>query len=135
MKRIALIVAAVAALTFVGAWTPSCASAPVSVTTPQGKAAFAADQVLTRIEEVENAVIAAATPDATGHVAIPKPTANLIVGFCGDAAAAIKSTPDGWLATARTAWGVIKLHIPPADLPKVQGYVISIDLLLAGAGS
>jgi hypothetical protein len=111
----------------------ACASTPSSIVTPQGRAAFQADQVLIRVENVQDAVIAAATPDAAGRVGIEKPTADIIVGFTRDAALTIRQTPNGWLPTVRTAWAAAKTRIPPATLASVQGYIIAIETLLAGA--
>lgn len=111
----------------------ACVHAPASITTPQGKAAFAADQVVVRLAEVQNAVIVAATPDATGKVGIAKPTADVIVGWTVATLKVIKQTPNGWQATALQAWTQAKLRIPAASLASVQGYVLAIDTLLAGA--
>jgi hypothetical protein len=113
---------------------PACSHAPSSVVTPQGKAAFAADQVVTRLAEIQNAVIVAATPDAAGKVAIAKPQADIIVGFIVDAAKIIKQTPNGWIASVSQAWTLAKKRIPAATLPSVQGYVLAIDTLLAASG-
>lgn len=113
----------------------ACPKAPASVVTPQGRAAFKADQVLARIENLEDVVIRAGTPDAAGHRVISKADADLIVGFCKDAALVIRQTPDGWLAAVRVLWDRAAARIPPADLPAVQGYVLMISVLLEGAGA
>lgn len=112
----------------------ACAHTPASVVTPQGKAAFAADQVVTRLAEVQNAVIVAATPDAAGKVGINKPTANIVVGFIVEAVKVIKVTPNGWIAAVSQAWTSAKSRIPALELPSVQGYVLTIDTLLAASG-
>jgi len=130
MKARSLLVSLVVALTVV-----ACAHAPASVVTPQGKAAFAADQVLVRLQEAQNAVIVAATPDAAGHVSLPKPTADIIVSFTVEAAKAIKQTPNGWLAVVSSAWTSAKAKIPANVAAQAQGYILAIDTLLAGAGA
>ncbi len=131
-RSLALVVALVSVFA-VGAVSTGCVKRPSSIVTPQGKAAFAADQVVIRLAEVQNAVIVAATPDATGKVGIAKPTANLIVSWIVDTLKVIKQTPNGWLAASTAAWNAAKTRIPPATLASAQGYIIAIDTLLAGA--
>lgn len=131
LTRIVSLLFAAALVVNVGA----CAKTPASVKTPQGKAAFQADQVVVRLDRIESAIIQASTPNAAGVVGLDKAAGQLIVSFIVDALKVIKQSPNGWMPAVAQAWTQAKARIPANVLPQVQGYVFAIDTLLAGASS
>jgi hypothetical protein len=108
--------------------TPAC-HAPVTVTTPQGKAAFTADQVAARVSELENATIAA---QAQGQ--IPLATARVLVEFCVSSGKTLAAAPAGWQATVGKAWAEAKKQLPATLSPLVQSAVNLVDTTLAALG-
>ncbi len=100
--------------------------APVTVQTPAGKAAYTADQVVLRLQELQTATINA---EAAGKM--DRNTARLIVTFTVDAAQVLKATPGGWYPTVVKAWERVKQDVPAAAIPAVQTYWSAVDLMLA----
>lgn len=114
--------------------TVAC-GAPATVVTPQGKIAYTADQIATRIGELEQAAIQAnTTKDANGKPGIPDTTAIPLVQFCISAEKTLKATPAGWQASVTTAWAEAKKAIPPADAQKLAVVIQSVDVVLAAVG-
>lgn len=114
--------------------TVAC-GAPVTVVTPQGKIAYTADQIATRVGELEQAAIQAnTTKDATGKPGIPDTTAIPLVQFCISAEKTLKATPVGWQASVTTAWAEAKKAIPAADAQKLAVVIQSVDVVLAAVG-
>ncbi len=107
----------------------SACHAPVSVTTPQGKAAYTADQVVLRINELENAAI---TAQAQGQ--IPLATTRTIVEFCVSADKTLAVAPAGWPAIIATAWAQTKAQLPPITNSLVQSAMNAVDVVLAVEG-
>lgn len=99
---------------------------PITIVTPAGKAAFVADRVLQRIEELEKAAIAA---NAANVLDIK--TTRLIVVFARDAAQTLKAVPQGWQATLVTAWRQAKTALPASMTPTVQTAVSLVDTVIA----
>ena len=69
---------------------PAC-HAPVTITTPQGQAAYTADQVAVRVNELQNAAIAA---EANGG--LPTATTRTIVSFAVSGDKILAQAPAGW---------------------------------------
>lgn len=105
--------------------TPAC-HAPASVQTPTGKAAYTADQLVIRLGELENTVIAA---NLAGSLA--DRDATKLVRFCVDAAKVAKSAPAGWPILITNAWTQVKLDVPALAKPPLLTYVPLIDIALA----
>ena len=105
----------------------SACSVPVTVTTPAGKAAYTADQVVVRVNELMNAAIAtnAAVPSA-----LPTATTKIIVQFALDADKVLAATPSGWQATVQTAWATAKTQIPPQTNPAIIAAMAAVDVAL-----
>jgi hypothetical protein len=125
------------------AWSPLTAigalagcKAPVSVQTPQGKAAFTADQVVLRVGELQTAAIQAnGTLDPkTGKPVLDQATTRLIVQFCVDANTALKNAPNGWGKAVGAAWAKLKTQLPPVTNPAISSALSSIDVILAASG-
>lgn len=80
---------------------------PSTITTPEGKRAWVADQVLIRVAELQNVVIKA---QRTGG--LPTAPARQIVTFCVLAERTLMKTPGGWQPTVITAWKELKRTLP-----------------------
>lgn len=111
------------------ALAPACVHPPPTVTTQAGKTAFTADQIVQRVNELQNATIAAeASKD------LPTPTARVIVTFCVDADKTLQTTPAGWQATVLHAWGLAKGQIGPVANPAIAAALSAADVAIASLG-
>jgi hypothetical protein len=109
-----------------------CASKiPPTVVTPQGKAAYTADQVVIRVNELQNAAI-----QAEASHALPTSTTRIIVTFCVAADKTLATVPAGWQQTIATAWAQAKQQIPAKDLSNtvIAAAVAGIDVVIAAFG-
>ena len=122
---------ALAAVVFAAVLATGCAHAPATVVTPQGKAAYAADQVVLRVNELQAAVIQA---EATGG--LPRPVARNIVTWTVRADGILKDMAIGWQTALVNSWGLLKAQIPAAQLrnPLIALAVAEVDALLAAIG-
>jgi len=102
-------------------------SAPVTITTPQGQTAYRADQVVVRVNELQNAAIAAnqATPKVLDDA-----TARILVQFCVAADQTLAATPAGWQTTVKTAWASTKAQLPTITNPTVSAAIAAVDALM-----
>lgn len=108
---------------------PAC-HAPVTITTPQGQAAYTADQIGQRVNELENSAIS-----AQGNGSLDLATAKLIVNFCVSADKTLAQAPAGWQAIVGKAWSELKTKLPPQSNPLVQTAISAVDAALAAVGS
>lgn len=117
MKRLVLLLCLLA---------PACAP-PVTLTTPQGQTAYRADQVVLRVNELQNAAI---TAERGG--AIPTATTRRIVQFCVAADKTLAATPAGWPATVLALWRATKADLPPATFqqPPLAAALSAVETLL-----
>ncbi len=120
-----------AILVFAAALVSGCASAPPTVITPQGRAAYAADAVVIRVNELQAAAIQA---NATGGLTTA--TTAQIVQWTVQADTVLKAAKDGWKAALVQSWGVLKGQIPAADLknPLIVVALNAVDALIATLG-
>ena len=103
---------------------------PASIQTPAGSVAYTADQIVTRVNELQNAAIQA---NAAG--ALPQATTRLIVQFAVAADTTLATTPLGWQQTIQTAWKAVKAQLP-ANLNTNVGVAVGVvDALLQTLGS
>lgn len=98
MKRVLSISLILCTLAIGAVALPAC-HAPVTVTTPAGRAAFTANEVLTRVERLQDAAIA-----ANKAAALDTPTARSIVFVTVQLAELADAATQGWQAAARQAW-------------------------------
>lgn len=106
----------------------SCASAPSTVVTQAGRNAFVADQVVTRIREVQKTIIDAnlATPQGVSDdFAIPA------VEFIKAALTSIGQVPNGWRPVVKTTYDTFKSRLSPDVQTKYRAYLLLIEALLA----
>ncbi len=103
--------------------------APVTITTPQGHAAYTADQVVVRVNELQNAAIAAnaATPPALSTT-----TTRVIVQFAVATDTTLAQVPAGWQATVRTAWATAKAQLTGITNPLITALMAAVDAVLGG---
>lgn len=111
------------------ALAPACAHPPPTVTTQAGKIAFTADQIVQRVNELQNAAISAeASKD------LQTSTARLIVTFCVEADKMLQTTPAGWQATVLKAWSLAKGQIGSVANPAIAAALSAVDVAIASLG-
>ena len=120
MKRLILILALLA--------TPAC-HPPSTITTGPAQIAFSADQVTIRVNELQNAAIAA---EANGS--LPTATARTIVQFAVSADKTLATTPAGWQATLQTAWAQVKAQVGTISNPTVALAFGAADAIISVLG-
>jgi len=101
--------------------------APVTVVTPAGQSAYTADQVLQRVERLQNAVLEA---HASGD--IPRETARAIVFATVEIAEFADAAQADWRTMVKQAWAQAKADIPALATERFSVYVKAIDALLGG---
>lgn len=103
---------------------------PVTIVTPQGKIAYTANEVLKRVQELQQVAIAV---DATPNNGIPKDVFRVIITFTVEAAKVLDATPAGWGTTLAVAWSNAKGKIPLRYLtdPRIQTAILAVDVALA----
>jgi|WetSurMetagenome_2_1015567.scaffolds.fasta_scaffold92207_4 hypothetical protein len=101
---------------------------PVNIVTPEGKKIYTANEVLKRVEELQNAAIKADTQKV-----IPTHTARIIVQFTVSSARTIGMVSDGWGIVVAKAWAEVKAQIPLEILnnPAIKVAVFAVDIALA----
>lgn len=104
-------------------------TAPVSVQTTAGKVAYTADQIVIRVNELQNAAI-----QANANGALPTATTRLIVEFAVSADKTLKEAPNGWQSTVSKLWAETKAKLPPMSNPALSSAIASVDLVLASFG-
>lgn len=104
-------------------------SRPATIVTPQGRAAFTADQIVLRLTELERAAIQA---NAAGGLDVN--TTRLIVRFTVSAERTMQQAPQGWQPTVIAAWNEVKRALPPIGNPAITAALTAIDLVLAAVG-
>lgn len=112
------------------ALAPACAHPPPTVTTQAGQIAFTADQIVQRVNELQNAAISAeASKDD-----LQTSTARLIVTFCVEADKTLQTTPAGWQATVLKAWSLAKGQIGSVANPAIAAALSAVDVAIASLG-
>lgn len=101
-----------------------CLHAPANLST-QGKVAYTADQIVVRVNELENAAIS-----ANQQQQLSTNATRTIVQFCVSADETLAHTPDGWLATVQAAWAQTKANLPPISNPAITSALAAVDTVL-----
>lgn len=120
-KSLPLVLLAAAVLTF------SACHAPVTITTPQGHAAYTADQIVVRVNELQNAAIA-----ANQQQALPLATTRAIVEFCVGADKTLAALPSGWQASLLAAWTSTKASLPPTSNVAISSALALVEAAIQG---
>jgi len=105
----------------------ACAHPSTANLSPQGHVAYTADQIAARVNELENAAIAA---NASGG--LPLRTTRTLVEFSVKADQVLAATPSGWLATLTTAWNVAKSSVSGVMSPALTAAIAAVDVVLGG---
>lgn len=103
----------------------ACAHANTSQLSAAGNAAYTADQIVVRVNELENAAIAA---DAARTLSDTE--TRTIVEFCVAADKTLAAVPDGWRATVLQAWKAAKAKLPMTPNTAIAAAVAAMDLVL-----
>ncbi len=106
-----------------------CAPLPPTIVTPQGQRAFVADQVLQRVEELENAAMAAYR---SGD--IPRNQARAVVRATIEMAELTDAAREGWQAVVMKAWQDAKAGIPALRTGRLAAYAAALDAVFFGPG-
>lgn len=108
-----------------GALAVSACHPPASIETEPGKKAWYAEQILQRIDEVQNITIqlSKASPPA-----IRIETARVIVQFCVSSAKVVKDLPDGYAKMILTAFNELKTKLP-AEVAQNPSLVTALAIL------
>lgn len=104
---------------------PGCASGRPPNLSPAADAAYTADQVVIRINELMNAAIAAHAQNA-----LPTNATRTIVKFAVAADQTLADVPAGWQATVRAAWLATKKQLPAQTNPAILAAMGAVDLVL-----
>lgn len=130
MKRLLLLTLLSLFVSTSGLIQGACAPKTLS---SQAQVAYTADQIVKRLGEVENAVIAACNagtgPTCATGAPISTDTSRALVQAILSAVATLKASPAGWQQTLIVAWSQAKLQ-PALMAPAAKGYVLAIDALL-----
>lgn len=89
----------------------SVACAPTTIP-PELKPSYTANEVLMRVQELQNTVIGLYDAKPRG---ITKDSADVIVRFTVSAATIIQGSLAGWQQTVKAAWSALKLQYAPTD--------------------
>lgn len=108
-------------------FTFSCASAPTSVVTPAGKAAYSADQVVSAIGIFQDAAIS-----ANSNKLISDADTRLIVTFSKGAVATITAAQSGWQSAVTTGLTQLNNSLSPTAKTKYGSYITLIETIIAG---
>lgn len=119
-------------LVFVLVFACSACIQPPPNLTPQAQVAFSADQVVQRVNELENAVI-----QANSSGALSTNATRVIVEFCVTSDQTLKSAPVGWQATITTAWNSLKAQsdFPKNPSPSLAAIIGTFDAAITSFGA
>jgi hypothetical protein len=100
---------------------------PPNVTVePDARAAYTADQVVIRINRLQNVAI-----EAQKGGALSTDDTRIIVEFALSANTTLKSVPDGWQKTVMVAWQETKKKLSMVANQSVLAAMDSVDIILA----
>lgn len=125
--RLVLVLTAALSLGSAGVALHSCASAPTSVVTPAGQAAFKADQFVTAIGILQDSAIAA---NATTPPLISTADTRLIVQFCVGSAQTAKAAVTGWQAGVAQGITSLQANLSAAAQAKYGPYLSLLKTIL-----
>jgi hypothetical protein len=98
---------------------------PTSVTTPVGKTAYTADQLVNSLGIFQDAAIG-----ANSQKILSDNSTRLIVTYVKSAVTVIKASPNGWQATVAAGLAQLQKDLPAADLAKYQVYINLINSII-----
>lgn len=107
----------------------ACIPVPPVSLSPQGKTAYTADQIVQRVNELENAAI-----QANSAGGLDTNVARVIVSFAVAADKTLKATPQGWQVTIETGWAEVKRQLPMITNPALAVVIGAMDSIVATLG-
>lgn len=127
IRRLRILVLCAALAVGVSGASAACRHHP-NVVTPQGQVAYSADQIVLRVNELQNAAIQA---EASGGLSTD--ATRKIVQFAVSANQTLKATPNGWRATVKAGWSATKVQLPAITNPAVQAAIAALEAVLEAA--
>jgi hypothetical protein len=108
---------------------PAC-HAPTTIVTPQGQRAYTADQVVVRINELQNAAIELNKNNGLNDVVTRR-----IVTFAVQADTVLKQAPAGWQIQVSALWNQVKADLPLQTNQAIIAAMNAVDVVLALGGN
>ena len=128
MKYLRYVVIVLALTSGIGLASTNCGP-PKTVVTPQGQAAWGAQQILTVVHTVQTTAIQASRQGALADAdAVP------IVQACVSIEKTLQQVPSGWQATVTTAWKAAKAKLSTSGSAVLQTVTAAVDVALASIG-
>lgn len=129
--RLRLVLASVAILLGVVTTDLACHK-KVTGATPKAEAALRADAVTLRVNELQAAVIEACGPSPQcAPNSINVDLARQIVKTCIDIRTVLKSVPDGWAASVKSAWAQGRQRLDMVQDPVIRAAIAAVDAVVA----
>ena len=103
---------------------------PPSIQSQAAKRAYAADQVVLRLGELQTAAI-----DANAHGLLSMPATQRVVRFTVDSAKVLRATPEGWQATVQPSYIALRNQLSAEEKARLGPYLSALDLILSAGGT
>lgn len=102
----------------------SAGCAPKSIQTPEGKAAYTANEVLIRVGELQKAAI-----HANQDGALSDANAVAIVGYTVDSAEVLRAVPSGWYGPVSKGYHALRKRLSPEvfKIPQLRLIFLGLD--------
>lgn len=111
---------------------PAC-SHKVTPATPRAAAALTADAIVIRVNELQATVIQLCGVGATcAPGTISTQLHDQIVQTCINVRTVLKSVPNGWQSTVKTAWAAGKARFGVVTNPAITAAIGAVDILIGG---
>lgn len=109
-----------------------CGPKKVTGATPAATAALNADAAVIRVNELQATVLDVCGPQPVCSPSIDTNLAREIVAACIAARHTLKTVPDGWQATVKTAWAESRKRFANVTNPSIVAALGLVDALLGG---
>ena len=115
----------------IGILAATCQACPPPSTlhSQAAKTAYAGDQVVLRLGELQAAAI-----DANTQGLLSTETTRRVVAFTVDGAKTLKAAPAGWVATVGPAYAAMRNQLAPDERARLGPYLSALDLVFVAAG-
>lgn len=127
-----IVVARAAALLILAVALLAACVPPPSLQTPEGRAAWSANQLLLRVGELQGAAIEAnAVNGADGKPLLAEGTTRRIDQVCRAIAESVKAHPSGWQHQVAVLYADLKATMKPEEMARFAIIISSIDIVIA----
>ena len=99
------------------------------ISTEAGKVAYTADEIVVRLNELQDAAI-----NAEATKGLDTATTRTFVQFVVSAEKTLAATPAGWQQTVSIAWRETKAQLPAITNQTVRVAIAALDAALASLG-